>query len=63
MVCQHFKVLHGSGEVELVACTGESAQAHSLEAMMGLQMSKAHSIFLRSSRDLSNSGVPISVRA
>ena len=28
--------------MELVACTGDAAQAHSLEAVMGLQMCKAH---------------------
>src|SRR5258708_5694158 len=28
--------------MELVACTGEAAQAHSLEAVMGLQMCKSH---------------------
>ena len=42
MVCQRFEVLHDGGEVELVACAGEPAQAHSLEAVMGLQMRKAH---------------------
>ena len=28
--------------MELVACTGEPAQAHALEAVMGLQVCKAH---------------------
>ena len=42
MVCQRFEVLHDGGEMELVACTGEAAQAHALEAVMGLQVRKAH---------------------
>jgi len=42
VVCQRFEVLHDGGEMELVACTGDAAQAHSLEAMMGFQMCKAH---------------------
>ena len=42
MVCQRFEVLHDGGEMELVAGTGEPPQAHSLEAVMGLQMCKAH---------------------
>ena len=42
MVCQRFEVLHDGREMELVACTGEAAQAHSLEAVMGLQVRKAH---------------------
>ncbi len=42
MARQRFKVLHDGGEVELVACAGEAAQTHSLEAVMGLQMCKAH---------------------
>jgi hypothetical protein len=32
----------GQGEVELVACAGEAAQAHAFEPVMGLQVRKAH---------------------
>ena len=42
MVRQGFEVLRDGGEMELVARAGESPQAHSLEAVMGLQMCKAH---------------------
>jgi hypothetical protein len=42
VVRERFKVLHNGGEVELVACAGEAAQTHSLEAVMGLQVRKAH---------------------
>ena len=42
MVCQRFEVLHDGGEMEFVACTGEPPQPHSFEAVMGLQMCKAH---------------------
>jgi hypothetical protein len=34
--------LHDGREVELVACAGEAAQPQPLEAVMGLQMCKAH---------------------
>ena len=36
------KVLHDGGKVELVACAGETAQPQSLEAVVGLQVRKAH---------------------
>src|SRR5436190_191746 len=36
------EVLDDGGEVELVACTGEAPQAHALEAVVGLQVRKAH---------------------
>jgi len=42
MVCDRLEVLHDGGEVELIACTREASEAHTLEAMMGLQVSKAH---------------------
>jgi hypothetical protein len=34
--------LYDGGKVELVAGTGETAQTQSLEAVMGLQVRKAH---------------------
>lgn len=40
--CQGLEVLHDNREVELVAGAGEPTQAHALEAVMGLQMRKAH---------------------
>ena len=42
MARQRFKVLHDGGEVELIACTGEAAQTHWLEAVMGRQVRNAH---------------------
>ena len=42
MVRERFEVLHDGREVELVARTDEAAQTHSLKAMVGLQMRKAH---------------------
>ena len=42
MVRDSLEVLHGGGEVELVARTGEAPQTHSLEAMVNLQMGKTH---------------------
>ncbi len=42
MACQRLEVLHDGGEVEFVACAGEAAQAHALEAVVGLQVCKAH---------------------
>jgi len=47
VVCQRFEVLHDGGEMELVACTGDAAQAHSLEAVMVFKCAKRISIFLR----------------
>ena len=40
--CQGFKVLHDSGEMELVARTGKTSEPHAFEAVMNLQMGKAH---------------------
>ena len=40
------EVLHDGREVELVARAGEAAQTHALEAMVGLQVGKAHLDFL-----------------
>lgn len=42
MVRQRLEVLHDGGEVELIARTGEAAQAHALETVMDLQVRKAH---------------------
>ena len=39
---QGLEVLHGSGEKELVASAGKTPQPHTLEAMMNLQVGKAH---------------------
>jgi hypothetical protein len=38
--------LHSGGEVELVAGAGETAKAHTLEAMLDLQVCKTHLYFL-----------------
>lgn len=46
MVRDGLEVLHGGGEVELVARTGEAAQTHALEAMVDLQVGKTHLHFL-----------------
>jgi len=42
MLRKGFEVLHDGSKVEFDARSGETAQAHSLEAMMGLQVRKAH---------------------
>ena len=42
MVGQRFEVLHNGGEMELISGAAEPSQAHSLEAVMGLQVRKAH---------------------
>jgi len=42
VVCQCFEILHDSREMELIACAGEPPQSHALEAVMGLQVRKAH---------------------
>ena len=39
---QGLEVLHGSREEELVARTGKTSQPHALEAVVSLQVSKAH---------------------
>ena len=39
---QCLEVLHDGSEVELVAGAGQAAKAHALEAVMGLQVRKAH---------------------
>src|SRR5215510_7893797 len=36
------QVLHDGGEVELVASAGQTAQAHALEAVMGLKVGEPH---------------------
>jgi hypothetical protein len=40
--CEGFQVLHDGGEVEFVARTREAPQAHALEAVVGLEVRKAH---------------------
>ena len=42
MTSERLEVLHDGGEVELIACPGEAAQSHALEAMVGLEVCKAH---------------------
>jgi len=39
---QGLEVLHGGGEKELVACTRKASQPHALEAVVNLQVGKAH---------------------
>ncbi len=39
---KRLEVLHDGCKVELVACAGEPAQPEPLEAMVGLQVCKAH---------------------
>src|SRR5262245_3753106 len=34
--CQRFEVLHDGGEMELVACPGETAEPHAFKAVMNL---------------------------
>src|SRR6476661_4697609 len=42
MVGKGLQVLHDGSEVGLVACTGKAAQPHTLEAVVCLQVRKAH---------------------
>ena len=42
MVRQRLEVLHDGGEMEFVACAGQTSQTHPLEAVMGLQVREAH---------------------
>jgi hypothetical protein len=42
MFCEGLQILHGSSEVEFVARAGETPQTHALEAMVGLEVRKAH---------------------
>ena len=42
MDCQCLEILDDGREVELVACARETSQPHSLEAVMGFQVRKAH---------------------
>jgi hypothetical protein len=39
---QGLEVLHDGGEKELIACAGKASQPHALEAVMTLQVGKAH---------------------
>src|SRR5271154_4058631 len=40
--CHGFEVLHGGGEKELIARAGKTSQPHALEAVVNLQVGKAH---------------------
>src|SRR5213078_3720512 len=62
MVGKGLQVLHDGSEVELVACTGKAAQPHTLEAVVCLQVRKAHLDLLALVTGLANSGVPIKAR-
>lgn len=62
MACERLEVLDDGGQVELVASASETSQAHSLEAMMDLQVREAHLYFL-TLIDCSNSREPFSKRA
>ena len=42
MAGERLEVLDDGGEVELVACPGETPQAHTLEAVMGFEVRKSH---------------------
>jgi hypothetical protein len=46
VTCERLEVLDDGDQVELVARAGETPQTHSLEAMMDLQVCKAHLYFL-----------------
>jgi hypothetical protein len=63
MLLVHDDRLDSGRSRKLVARAGEAPQAHAFEAVMCLQVRKSHLNLLALSRDLSNSGVPISVRA
>ena len=49
---QGLQVLYDGREKKFVAGTGQSAEPHAFETMVGLEVSKAISTRLRSSRDL-----------
>ena len=42
MFREGLEVLRGGDEMAFVSCTGDAAQAHPLEAMVGLEVRKAH---------------------
>ena len=42
MIGQRLEILDDSGEMEFVARTTESSEAHALEAVLGLEVGKAH---------------------
>ena len=46
MISKRFEVLRDGREDELVARAAEASQSHTLEAMLDLQVSKAHLHFL-----------------
>src|SRR5215471_17809013 len=60
MVGEGIQVLQDGGEMELIASAGKAPQPHTLETVVRLQV--RISTFLRSLRDLANSGVPIKAR-
>src|SRR6266568_510346 len=62
MVGEGLQVLHDGGEVELIASAGKAPQPHTLETVVVFRCAKRISTFLRSLRDLANSGVPIKAR-
>ena len=42
MFREGLEVLRGGDEMAFVSCTGDASQTHTLEAMVGLEMRKAH---------------------
>ena len=42
MFREGLEVLRGGDEMAFVSCTGDAPQAHALEAMVGLEVGKAH---------------------
>ena len=46
LICKRLEVLRDGREDELVARAGEASQSHALEAMLDLQVGKAHLHFL-----------------
>ena len=42
MFREGLEVLRGGDKMAFVSCTGDAAQAHTLEAMVGLEVRKAH---------------------
>jgi hypothetical protein len=46
LTCERLKILRDGCEDELVMGAGQAPQSHALEAMMDLQVGKAHLYFL-----------------
>ena len=42
MFCEGLEVLRGGDEMAFVSCTGDAPQTHTLEAMVCLEVRKAH---------------------